>query len=81
MGRGRKRRWAGVLALGACLLGPAAGGRGQDEGLSSALAILPTSREKAQAWLYVTDAPPAGWERPDFNDSSWKKGPGGFCTR
>ena len=70
-----------LLLLGLALLAPAAAGRAQDEGLASALAILPTSQQKAQAWLYVTEAPPAGWEKPDFNDASWKKGPGGFGTR
>ncbi len=70
-----------ILALALALLAPAADGRGQDDGLSSAIAILPTSQQKAQAWLYVTDAPPAGWEKPDFNDSAWKKGPGGFGSK
>ena len=40
--------------------------------------VLPTSRETAQTWRYTTEAPPAGWEQPGFDDSAWQEGPGGF---
>ena len=40
--------------------------------------ILPTSEETAQTWRYSTDKPADGWQKPEFNDSSWKSGPGGF---
>ena len=43
--------------------------------------IVPTSQQKAQQWRYTTDKPGAGWEKPDFDDSSWKKGPAGFGTK
>jgi hypothetical protein len=29
-------------------------------------------------WKFTLDAPAAGWESPDFNDTAWKSGPGGF---
>ncbi len=40
--------------------------------------IVPTSRKQAIEWRYTTDEPPQGWSAADFDDSSWKKGPGGF---
>ncbi|MCD6304013.1 MAG: glycoside hydrolase family 2 [Planctomycetes bacterium] len=42
--------------------------------------VVPTSRAKRQAWRYTTQMPPAGWEKPAFDDSSWKRGAGGFGT-
>jgi len=39
---------------------------------------VPSSRESPQVWRYTTETPPAGWEQPGFDDSSWKEGPGGF---
>jgi hypothetical protein len=42
------------------------------------IVIVPTSREAAQTWRYTTDKPAEGWEKPDFDDGSWKEGPGGF---
>jgi hypothetical protein len=41
-------------------------------------AIVPTSERKGIAWRYTTDKPAAGWFKADFDDSSWKTGPGGF---
>ena len=29
-------------------------------------------------WRYTFKKPPKGWEAPDFNDSQWKEGKGGF---
>jgi hypothetical protein len=43
--------------------------------------IVPTSEEQGQEWRYTTSAPPEGWAKPDFDDTSWSKGPGGFGTR
>ncbi len=40
--------------------------------------IVPTSEETAQTWRYSNDKPKDGWEKPAFDDSSWKSGPGGF---
>ena len=40
--------------------------------------LVPPSRKKPQTWLYTTEKPGAGWEKPDFTAEGWKKGPGGF---
>jgi beta-galactosidase/beta-glucuronidase len=40
--------------------------------------IVPTSEQTAQTWRYTTDKPADGWQKPDFDASSWKSGPGGF---
>ena len=43
--------------------------------------IVPTSRKQSVIWRYstATPNPPAdNWYKPDFDDSSWKQGPGGF---
>ncbi len=40
--------------------------------------IVPTSQVKGITWRYTTDKPGDGWHKPDFDDSSWKEGPGGF---
>ena len=40
--------------------------------------VLPTAEEKAIQWRYTENEPAADWINPDFNDSSWKKGPAGF---
>jgi beta-galactosidase/beta-glucuronidase len=42
------------------------------------IVVLPTSREQAHEWRYTTTKPADGWEKPDFDDSSWSTGPGGF---
>lgn len=48
--------------------------------------ILPTAAQAttevpAATWRYTTQKPPDGWEKPDFNDSSWQQGPAGFGTK
>lgn len=40
--------------------------------------VVPTSEQTAQTWRYSTDKPKEGWEKPGFDDASWKSGPGGF---
>lgn len=42
--------------------------------------LIPTSRQKAQTWRYTTTMPAQKWAAPDFDDSSWSTGPGGFGT-
>lgn len=42
--------------------------------------IVPTSEQTKQEWRYTTTAPGDRWSSPDFDDSSWQKGPGGFGT-
>jgi hypothetical protein len=43
--------------------------------------IVPTSQEQGIEWSYTTSKPRDGWEKPGFDDSSWKKGTGGFGTK
>jgi hypothetical protein len=43
--------------------------------------LVPTSEEKPQKWMYTTDKPDANWTAPEFSDSGWKEGVGGFGTR
>jgi len=42
--------------------------------------VVAHSREKEQLWRYTLAKPAEGWFKPDFDDSSWKSGPGGFGT-
>jgi len=42
--------------------------------------IVPTSEKKGIEWSYTTSNPDEGWQKPGFDDSSWKKGRGGFGT-
>ena len=41
---------------------------------------IPTSKDQARTWRYTTTEPPGNWTAPDFDDSSWSEGPGGFGT-
>src|ERR1043166_1386950 len=43
--------------------------------------VVPTSRDKEQHWRYTFTRPADHWFKPDFNDLSWKTGPGGFGNR
>jgi hypothetical protein len=40
--------------------------------------LVPTSQASAQIWRYTTNAPSADWLKPDFDDSGWTQGKGGF---
>jgi len=40
--------------------------------------VLPTAQQGQHAWRFTVAAPPAGWERPDFDDRGWQQGPAGF---
>lgn len=40
--------------------------------------IVPTSQLASQTWRYTTEPPRDEWHQPEFDDSSWKSGPGGF---
>ena len=42
--------------------------------------VLATSEQTPQTWRYTTEQPAAGWQEPDFDDSGWPAGPGGFGT-
>ncbi len=37
--------------------------------------------EGAAPWKYAKQAPVDGWEKPGFDDSKWKEGPGGFGAK
>ncbi len=43
--------------------------------------ILPTSTAQGQEWRYTTDKPADKWMAADFDDKTWKTGPGGFGTK
>ena len=44
--------------------------------------IIPTSETTPQIWSYRTAKPErTGFEKPDYDDSSWQKSEGGFGTR
>lgn len=41
--------------------------------------VMPTSFNEPQTWRYTTSAPDtANWMKPEFDDSKWEKGVGGF---
>lgn len=40
--------------------------------------LVPTSQGQGLAWRYTTSPPPPRWFAPDFDDSAWRTGPGGF---
>jgi hypothetical protein len=42
--------------------------------------LVPTSREQPQTWRFTLESPPDAWNKPGFDDSSWKEAPGGFGT-
>ncbi|MBP5509809.1 MAG: DUF4965 domain-containing protein [Kiritimatiellae bacterium] len=43
--------------------------------------IVPEGRSSSNIkWKYTFTEPPAGWEKPEFDDSGWQTGAGGFGT-
>ncbi len=42
--------------------------------------LLPTSELQARTWRWTTDKPKDEWFDPEFDDSDWASGPGGFGT-
>lgn len=40
--------------------------------------LIPTSEKEPQAWRFTTEKPSDKWQQADFDDSTWKTGPGGF---
>jgi hypothetical protein len=58
----------------------AAANRGDSTTVLEEREVVPTSRETSQAWRYSFESPAPSWIRPDFDDSKWKQGPGGFGT-
>jgi hypothetical protein len=43
--------------------------------------VVPTSQEKGLPWRYTLHKPAGDWFKPDFDDSAWKQGRGGFGTK
>ncbi len=41
-------------------------------------ALSPTSEAEGATWRYTTEPPARGWHAPNFDDSAWSQGPGGF---
>ena len=41
-------------------------------------APLPTSEQAPQLWRYKFSKPAYGWHKPEFHDTDWNTGPGGF---
>jgi predicted alpha-1,2-mannosidase len=42
--------------------------------------LIPPAAGSPLVWHYTTTAPGSDWMQPDFADSGWKEGPGGFGT-
>jgi hypothetical protein len=42
--------------------------------------LAPSARDAKVTWAYTTEQPGRDWMSPDFDDSAWKHGPGGFGT-
>jgi hypothetical protein len=58
----------------------AAANKGDFSKAAKVRVLVPTSRDKGIDWRYTFDKPAAGWFKPGFDDSGWKKGPAGFGT-
>jgi len=43
--------------------------------------VVPTSQQEGLDWRFTLDKPADAWIKPEFDDSAWKKGPGGFGTK
>jgi hypothetical protein len=59
----------------------AAVNRGDFSGVPEITEVVPTCKDKGVPWRYTFDKPAGTWFRPDFDDSTWNTGPGGFGTR
>jgi hypothetical protein len=42
--------------------------------------VVPAADTQPAFWRYTTVQPAGNWMNPDFDDSSWARGPGGFGT-
>ena len=43
--------------------------------------LIPASQTQPQTWRYTFEKPDSNWFENEFNDSSWKSGPGGFGSK
>jgi hypothetical protein len=59
----------------------ASANRGVMPPLPEIIPLVATSQEKPQPWRYILEAPSGDWMKPDFDDSAWKQGQGGFGTK
>ena len=48
--------------------------------VSKANIIAPSALEAEVTWKYTTEKPSADWMKPDYDDSDWLEGVGGFGT-
>jgi hypothetical protein len=55
--------------------------KGDTSKMPKARVIVPTSQEKGIVWHYTFAKPADGWQKPGFDDTSWKEGTGGFGTQ
>ena len=46
--------------------------------LPTTTALSPTSENEGVLWRYTFKEPQGDWTSPEFDDSSWQQGPGGF---
>jgi hypothetical protein len=58
----------------------AAANRGDFSRVPKQVVVVPTSKEKGLAWRYTLKKPAEDWYKPDFKDTDWKEGIGGFGT-
>jgi len=52
-----------------------------DDGVTGTEFLAADSRRQGQPWKYTTEKPSDDWIQPDYSETSWKEGPGGFGTR
>ncbi|MGC8830249.1 MAG: beta-L-arabinofuranosidase domain-containing protein [Verrucomicrobiia bacterium] len=45
------------------------------------ITLVPTSEKQPVMWKYTFEKPADDWFKPDYNDSNWKSGEGGFGTK
>ncbi len=43
--------------------------------------VVPTSQQEGINWRFTLDKPADDWIKPEFDDSAWKEGPGGFGAK
>ena len=43
--------------------------------------VLPAADVKPATWRFTIEKPNEGWEKPQFDDGDWQKGPAGFGRR
>ena len=59
----------------------AAVNRGDFSRVAEVKTVVPTSQQKGLPWRYTFRKPAGDWYKPDFDDTSWKEGVGGFGTK